>query len=110
MATSLIGGLLSSTQPDQILVAEPDANKCSELEEQFGIRTSDNNAEAINCDVVVLAVKPQLLQNVCRQLGNSINKNQPLFISIAAGVRSSDINRWLGGKNAIANRGYRFIG
>ena len=101
MATSLIGGLLSSTKPDQILVAEPDANKCSELQKQFGVKTTRNNAETVGCDVIILAVKPQLLQNVCRQLADSTTKHQPLFISIAAGVRSTDINRWLGGDNAI---------
>jgi len=101
MASSLIGGLLSSTQADQILVAEPDANKRSELEQQFGVQTTADNAKTLGCDIVLLAVKPQLLQNVCRQLADSIGENQPLFISIAAGVRSSDINRWLGGDNAI---------
>lgn len=101
MATSLIGGLLSSTKADQILVAEPDADKRSELQQQFGIQTTADNTEAIGCDIVVLAVKPQLLQNVCRQLAGSIGQSQSLFISIAAGVRSTDINRWLGGDNAI---------
>ncbi len=101
MATSLIGGLLSSTKPDQILVAEPDANKCDELQQQFGIQTTADNAKTPGYDIVVLAVKPQLLQNVCRQLAGSIGENRPLFISIAAGVRSTDINRWLGGDNAI---------
>lgn len=102
MASSLIGGLLSSTtKANQILVAEPDANKCSELQRQWGIKTTDNNPEALGSDVVVLAVKPQLLQNVCRELADSANENQPLFISIAAGVRSTDINRWLGGNKAI---------
>jgi len=101
MATSLIGGLLSSTKPDQILVAEPDANKCSELQKQFGVKTTRNNAETAGCDVIVLAVKPQLLQKVCRQLASSGTTDRPLFISIAAGVRSTDINRWLGGDKAI---------
>ena len=102
MASSLIGGLLSSsTTIDQILVAEPDAGKCSELANQFGIKTTSNNREALTSDIVVLAVKPQLLQAVCRNLADSINSNQSLFISIAAGVRSKDINRWLGGNQAI---------
>ena len=101
MATSLIGGLLSSTKPDQILVAEPDVSKCSELQKQFGVKTTHDNAETVGCDVVVLAVKPQLLQNICRPLAILTTTHQPLFISIAAGVRSTDINRWLGGDKAI---------
>lgn len=102
MATSLIGGLLSSsTKADQILVAEPDNNKCRDLQEQFGIKTTCNNSETLGSDVVVLAVKPQLMQNICRELTNSPNINHPLFISIAAGIRNTDINRWLGGNQAI---------
>lgn len=101
MATSLIGGLLSSTKPDQILVAEPDAEKCHELQKQFGVQTTSNNAETVDCGVIVLAIKPQLLQKVCRQLADTTTQHQPLFISIAAGVRSTDINRWLGGEKAI---------
>jgi pyrroline-5-carboxylate reductase len=102
MASSLIGGLLASaTKTDQILVAEPDEDKCNELQKQFGIKTTANNAETLGCDVVVLAVKPQLLQNVCRELSDSAGDNQPLYISIAAGVNSADINRWLGDNQAI---------
>lgn len=102
MASCLIGGILSSAiQIDQILVAEPDANKCDELQRLLDIKTTGNNPEALDSDVVVLAVKPQLLQIVCRELADSANENQPLFISIAAGVRSTDIDRWLGGNKAI---------
>jgi pyrroline-5-carboxylate reductase len=101
MATSLIGGLLASAKPDQILVADPDSGRCSELRKQFGIQTTHDNAEAINGDVVILAVKPQLMQSVCRQLSGLAYSSEPLFISIAAGVRSTDIDRWLGGNKAI---------
>lgn len=102
MTTSLIGGLLSSsTTTDQILVAEPDTNKCNELEKQFGVNTTSDNTQTLASDVVILAVKPQLLQSVCRELANSSTTNPPLFISIAAGIRSTDINRWLGDNKAI---------
>lgn len=102
MATSLIGGLLSSsTKTDQILVAEPDADKRRELEKQFGIQTTSDNTTTLDSDAVILAVKPQLLQSVCNELAASTSGNQPLFISIAAGVRSTDINRWLGNNRAI---------
>ena len=102
MASSLIGGLLSSsTQNDQILVAELDKDKRNQLQQQFGVKTTANNPEVLGSNIVILAVKPQLLQNVCRELDSSANTNQPLFISIAAGVRCTDINRWLGGNKAV---------
>jgi pyrroline-5-carboxylate reductase len=70
------------------------------LTQQFGISTTQYNSAALASDVVVLAVKPQILQSVCRQLAHHTNANV-LFISIAAGVRSHDIDRWLGGNQAI---------
>jgi pyrroline-5-carboxylate reductase len=104
MASSLIGGLTSSSaSPAHILVAEPSAEQREQLAQQFGIQTTANNNDTLSADVVVLAVKPQLLQTVCRQLAETLgqSKQQPLFISIAAGVRSADINRWLGGNHSI---------
>jgi len=104
MASSLIGGLTSSAEPPaHILVAEPNAEQREQLAQQFSIQTTANNSDALKADVVVLAVKPQLLQTVCRQLGETLGQSnpQPLFISIAAGVRSADIDRWLGGNQAI---------
>lgn len=104
MASSLIGGLISSSeQSDNILVAEPSAEQRKQLTQQFDIQTTEDNTDTLNADVVVLAVKPQLLQIVCRALAEELEKTnkQTLFISIAAGVRSADIDRWLGGNQAI---------
>lgn len=101
MAASLIGGLLAARNSAQLLVVEPDAEKCRALEQQFGISTRQDAREALAADVVVLAVKPQILQTVCRQLATQLGDRTPLFISIAAGVRSADIGRWLGGDRAV---------
>ena len=102
MATSLIAGLLKETlKPEQILVAEPDADKRAQLENQFSIKTTENNVDCLNSDIIVLAVKPQLMQQICRQLASSAQGANRLFISIAAGIKSDDINRWLGDNQAI---------
>lgn len=102
MATSLIAGLLKETlTPEQILVAEPDANRRTQLENQFSVKTTENNADCLSHDTIVLAVKPQVLQQICRQLASSPQTANCLFISIAAGIQSEDINRWLGGNQAI---------
>jgi len=106
MAGSLIGGLINAgITASDITVAEPDATRSSALQQQFGISTSSDNNETLRCDIVVLAVKPQLLKVVCQQL-DTRNSDNTLFISIAAGVKSTDINRWLShrdndGKQAI---------
>jgi len=103
MASSLVGGLLANGYPaQQISVVEPDAQKRQQLQQQFGTATSDDGPAAVaQADVVVLAVKPQILQAVCRQLADAIQQQHPLVISIAAGIRSTDIERWLGGDCAL---------
>ncbi len=103
MATSLVGGLISNGYAsDLITVAEPDAVKLQALQQQYGIQTTTDNHQAIEqSDIVVLAVKPQILQDVCRASSSLVQQKQPLLISIAAGIRSSDIDRWLGGNCAI---------
>ena len=103
MATSLIGGLIANHYPaDHITVTEPDAEKLKRLQEKFHVNIStDNNQAVIKTDVVVLAVKPQILQKVCRDISASVQIKKPLIISIAAGIRSTDINRWLDNNNAL---------
>ena len=102
MAYALIKGLLSngfdakninvSDSNDELLI-----NRQSELK----ITTySDNNSLLDNSDIVVFAVKPQVLSIVCLQLKNKVKPNH-LFVSIVAGIRGNDINRWLGGNFAL---------
>lgn len=102
MATSLAGGLIAAgTTPSAIIIAEPDPDKRAQLAQQYNIVTTDDNLATLQQDVVVLAVKPQLMQAVCRQLSTAEDVRQPLFVSIAAGIRSRDIARWLGGNVAV---------
>lgn len=101
MAGSLIGGLLNAGfSASTITIAEPDETRRQVLREQFNINTSADNNAALDAEVIILAVKPQLLKMVCQQFDHSKIANQ-LFISIAAGVKSTDINHWLGGDRAI---------
>jgi pyrroline-5-carboxylate reductase len=103
MAASLIGGLIADGCPaGHITVAEPDASKLAQLQQHFGVNTNiDNNTAIASAQVVILAVKPQIMQPVCHHLGNTVQQNKPLIISIAAGIRSHDIDRWLGNNTAI---------
>lgn len=106
MAISLIGGLISAGYATaDITVCEPDEKRLQILKNNFSIKTSSDNHAILHCDVIVLAVKPQVLKAVCLHLAQNKtahNKaNKPLFISIAAGIKSTDINRWLGNEQAI---------
>lgn len=105
MASSLIGGLIAKQYaPQNIIANDIDPVKLEQLQSDFSIKTETDNSRAISAaDVIILAVKPQIMQLVCRSLATSLsNSNQePLFISIAAGIRETDINRWLGGGRAV---------
>jgi pyrroline-5-carboxylate reductase len=101
MAISLIGGLINAGfSAAEISVAEPDAARRQSLHDQFAVNTSADNNDTLDCETVVFAVKPQLLKQVCQQLDHS-KLDHSLFISIAAGVKSTDINRWLNNQQAI---------
>ena len=88
MAGAMIKGLLRHEliDSDRIIVAEPRAERGQELHETYGVRWTDNNAEAAeDRDVVILAVKPQVMAQVLKDLHGSI-RSRALVISIAAGV------------------------
>jgi pyrroline-5-carboxylate reductase len=99
MARSLIGGLLArgwSTQ--RILVADPMPQQLEALRTQLAVRVTDDNvAAAREADIIVLAVKPQEMQHAAIAIKEAIAAKRPLLISVAAGIRASDIQRWLPG-------------
>lgn len=100
MARAIIVGLLHNRwEPSAISVVEPDAGKRRALHEELGVAVSDQLPSASAADVVILATKPQQLRDVAIFLG-SLLENQ-LVISIAAGVRCSDLIRWLGNYTAV---------
>ena len=102
MAYALIKGLLSNGfDPKNINVSDSNDELLINRESELKITTySDNNSLLDNSDIVVFAVKPQVLSIVCLQLKNKVKPNH-LFVSIVAGIRGNDINRWLGGNFAL---------
>ncbi len=103
MAHSLIGGLLADGFPaDKVVAADPDVARRTDLSDKLGVRTVASNVEASStADVVVLAVKPQAMATVARELSATVQTRQPMLVSIAAGIRVGDIARWTGGEPAI---------
>ena len=97
MATSLIGGLIDNeVAPEQITVSDPDMGRQAFLSKTFGVSVTKNNTEAIvNAATVILAVKPQVLSIVANELAVEIEKERPLVVSVAAGVKESSIRGWL---------------
>jgi pyrroline-5-carboxylate reductase len=103
MATSLIGGLLADGRnPQSIWVADPERNKLDGLHSRFGVNTTPDNLQAAQAaDVVILAVKPQQLKTVAGALKAVVTPTRPLWVTIAAGIRIVDLERWLGGSAPI---------
>ena len=102
MATSLIGGLLEKGYPaNNITVSDPLKENQDRLSQQFGINTtSDNNHAVAGADVIVLAVKPQVMQQVAQGIRAAL-AHKPMVISIAAGITISSLQTWLGQETPI---------
>lgn len=103
MARSLIGGLRRRNWPAAaIRVAEPNAELRKALHTDYGVSTYASNAEAAAAaSIWVLAVKPQVLPEVCAGLAALAQTHRPTIVSIAAGISSTQIDAWLGGGLAI---------
>ena len=103
MASSLVGGLIADGwNPASIRVADTSAQQLERLSQHFPVTTTtDNRAAVAQADVIVLAVKPQSMQAVTRELAADISRQHSLVISIAAGIRESTLREWLGAGTAI---------
>lgn len=103
MAGSLIGGLVADGySAARIYASDTDGEKLASLSARFGTRSASDNFDAVKrSDVVVLAVKPQVMERVAKDLAEAIQHYRPLVISIAAGVREAHLRKWLGSDIAL---------
>lgn len=93
MAEAMLRGLLASAlvAPEQVLVSNVSEERLAYLRETFRIRTAASNAEAVRqADLIVLAVKPQVLDRVLDGLVDVVTQNM-LLVSIAGGIPISRI-------------------
>ncbi len=100
MARAIAGGLLrGGMHATDVLIAEKLPEQCEQLRREFyGVLVSEENARvAAEADILLFAVKPQILKAVCRELAPVVQRRAPLIVSIAAGPRIDDIEAWLGG-------------
>ena len=97
MAASLIGGLRAQgLDASQICASDPGAETRARIQGEHGIDVFEDNAQAIaNADVIVLAVKPQVMKTVCQSLKPNVQDGQ-LIVSIAAGITCASLQEWLG--------------
>jgi pyrroline-5-carboxylate reductase len=87
MAGALIEGLLhAGVLPHRIIASDVKAERLEHLHEAHGIRTTrDNHALLRDADLIVLAVKPQVIDRVLTEMGEAVRPDQ-LVVSLAAGV------------------------
>jgi pyrroline-5-carboxylate reductase len=103
MARSLIGGLVArGTPPSSIRVADPVAELREALARDFGVAVFADGRDAVaGAGTWVLAVKPQAMRAVCESLAVAARSDRPLVLSIAAGITTAQLDRWLGGDAAV---------
>lgn len=104
MAHAIIGGMLENGfNAGNIWVSAPEDQELQALRQHFSINmTTDNSHCAQQAELVILAVKPQVMAEVCRGIAPVLQNTRPLVISIAAGLTTDTLDGWLGGNLPIA--------
>lgn len=98
MATALAGGLLArGWNAADIALSDPGAAQLEAHARHGHFTTSDNLELLRRSEVLVLAVKPQVMNAVLKPLAALARERRPLVISIAAGIPVASLERWLGG-------------
>lgn len=102
MARSLIAGLIGAGTPaTTVEVVEPQAAPRQALQEEHGVRVAESvAAAALDVQAVVLAIKPQVMAAVCAELAPRLAPGT-LVVSIAAGITSATLRRWLGAQAVL---------
>ncbi len=103
MAEALIRGLVRAdvARPEQILGSDPRPERQAEMARLYGIQTSGDNLEvARRADILLLSVKPQVMPKVLEEVHSHVRRSC-LVISIAAGIPTLAIERWLPGVRVV---------
>ena len=103
MARSLIGSLIARGEhPESIRVAEPVEVVRESLARDFGVPVFATAQEAVDgAGLWMLAVKPQVMRTLCEGMAATAQSSRPLVVSIAAGITTPQMQRWLGGDAAV---------
>ncbi len=103
MAEALIKGLIAAgtARPERVMVTDVSAERLSYLNKTYGISMEkSNSAAAASADIIVLCIKPQVMDKVLEEIASSVDPEK-LAISIAAGVTIERIERTLVNKPRV---------
>src|SRR3954447_13554767 len=93
MGEALVKGLVEAhvVEGRTLMASDTRGDRLADLERRYAVRIAKDNVELVReCDVIVLAVKPQIMSTVLAEISSSLSRRQ-LVISIAAGVATPTI-------------------
>ncbi|MCF8026988.1 MAG: pyrroline-5-carboxylate reductase [Desulfobacteraceae bacterium] len=102
MAEAMIGAVLGAglVTPDNLFISDPDENRKAQLQSAYGLQTALSNKDLVaRCDIVIFAVKPQVIDTVLQELAEArafaASAGRRLFMSIAAGIPLARIEKFI---------------
>jgi len=103
MAQAIIGGLIKTgTAASKLYIYDPNKALVTRLVERLGVQAAADSRTLLGqCDVVVLAVKPQIMQSALGALAGYDLKKDAFFISVAAGLPIALMQKWLGAPHPL---------
>ncbi|MBI2784873.1 MAG: pyrroline-5-carboxylate reductase [Legionella longbeachae] len=106
LGSALIRGFIKSGYPaTSITISNRNPDKSARLVKELGVLSTQTNPQATeHSDVIILAVKPQSMQDICQEIGPTIQKKRPLVISLAGVIDIESIIHWLKNKDLLITR------
>jgi pyrroline-5-carboxylate reductase len=102
MAEAIVSGMVTAQfcAPEKIIMTDVRPERLADLENEYGVSISTDNSVVKNAEIVVLAVKPQILADVLKGIA-PVLRSETLIISIAAGIPTAKIEAALSGKRRV---------
>lgn len=99
MGSALAAAICRATSPECVVLSDANVQKAASLAAELGCKSADNETVARECDMLLLAVKPQVMQALLQSLAPVLKSRaqKPLLISIAAGLSIATLTAWAGG-------------
>ncbi|KTD03245.1 pyrroline-5-carboxylate reductase [Fluoribacter gormanii] len=97
LGSALARGLIKSGYPSSsITFSNRDPSKSERLAKELGVLSVKTNTQAAqNAEILILAVKPQFMQEVCQEIAPTLQSREPVIISLAGVIDIDNITRWL---------------
>ncbi len=102
MAEAIVSGMVAGDfcAPEKIVLTDIRPDRLGDLKDEYGVSTSADNSVVENAEIVVLAVKPQVMMDVLSEIA-PVLQEETLLVSIAAGISCSKIEAELEGERRV---------